>query len=185
MTSHSTQCVKRKNAEDDQYGTHQTVSDSSLAPKRTKNASKPAADTVASSVVTSNPTEPSAVDVMAKRKKKSSHKKVVVPTPGNVTFDTSRPWLTRPQTFPASTIWLLHTHDNLEPGATGAIEWEEVANMYNDTWSHELKAGKKLNHKSLAKHFSVVKQQFLDLNPEYPAKLTYQVPVFDQMQIRM
>ena len=118
----------------------------------------------------------------AKALKKRSHKKkAVVPqtAPGtNATpVDFPRPWLKRRQTLPEQTVWLIHAHDNLVPGATKAKPWKDVAEEFNEHFKDVL--AKPLAHKTLSKRVSDSRAQFLAHNPEYPEKPTYPVPMYD------
>jgi hypothetical protein len=87
----------------------------------------------------------------------------------------TRPWLSRPQELPEQTIWLIHCRDNLVPGATGPKDWQQVTAEFNTHFAAVQK--KDLVYKTLQKKIAPkIREEFVRLNPEYPAALRYPVP---------
>ena len=171
-TSPQDHSTKRKAPADDQIEEHHTSPNGSLALKRPRvtTAAQTKGATVQKILSDANPT-----------KKRSHKKKTAIPQTAPATNATPvefpRPWLKRRQTLPEQTVWLIHAHDNLVPGATRPKPWKDVAIEFNEHFKAVL--AKPLAHKTLSKRVSDSRAQFLAHNPEYPEKPTYPVPMYD------
>jgi hypothetical protein len=86
----------------------------------------------------------------------------------------TRPWLMRPQQISEQDLWILHSRDNLVPGAIGPKDWHVLAGEFNKRFEDELK--KPLAYNTLSKRCGTARKEFLKNNPEYVGVCVYPVP---------
>jgi hypothetical protein len=94
----------------------------------------------------------------------------------------THPWLHRPQSVSNRNLFVIHSRDNLVPGAAGPKNWTDVTAEFNEHFKDVLK--KPLAWKTLQKRYGVERKIFLKENPEYPDPPRYPVNLVGDNETR-